>query len=156
LTPYFLSYDSAVTPGTSRLLEVPCTTMLDRDVPDTLARAYARAPFPYTTKRLLRKLGLARLDWLRPSYSSFEAMCALARRVASRGVPVLNLIFHSSEAIVGGSPYNRTEEELTAFLDRLDRFLSFATKELDAKPATFREFHAVFTASPAVTAVSAG
>ena len=55
--PYFLSYDSAVRPGTSRLLEVPCSAMLHRDVPDRLAWAYARAPFPYTTKRVLRKLG---------------------------------------------------------------------------------------------------
>ncbi len=156
LSPYFLSYDSAVAPGTSRLLEVPCSAMLHRDGPDRLAWAYARAPFPYTTKRVLRKLGLARVDWLRPSYSSFEDMCALARRVAGRGVPVLNLIFHSSEAIVGGSPYNRTNEELTAFLDRLDRFLAYATRELGATPATFREFHAAFTATDAATTVAAG
>ena len=31
------------------------------------------------------------------------------------------MLFHSSEAIVGGSPYNRTEGELDGFLDRLDR-----------------------------------
>lgn len=155
LNPYFLSYDSAVAAGTSRLLEVPCTTSLHRDVPERLARAYARAPFPYTTRRVLRKLGLARVDWLRPSFSSFDAMCALARRVVNRGVPVLNVIFHSSEAIVGGSPYNRTEEELSAFLDRLDRFLAFATKELGAKPATFREFHQTFTATSVPVVVGA-
>ena len=155
LTPYFLSYDSAVAPGTSRLLEVPCSAMLHRDVPDRLAWAYARAPFPYTTRRVLRKLGLARVDWLRPSYSSCDAMCALASRLAARGVPVLNLLFHSSEAIVGGSPYNKTEEELTAFLDRLDRFLTYATKELGAIPATFREFHTAFTATGAPAAVAA-
>ena len=155
LRPYFLSYDSAVAPGTSRLLEVPCSAMLHRDVPDRLAWAYARAPFNYTARRVLRKLGLARVDWLRPSYSSFDAMCALARRLAIRGVPVLNLLFHSSEAIVGGSPYNKTEEELAAFLDRLDRFLAYATRELGAKPATFREFHASFTATGVPAAVAA-
>ena len=36
---------------------------------------------------------------------------------------MLNLIFHSSEAIVGGSPYNTTADELDPFFDRLDRFL---------------------------------
>jgi hypothetical protein len=128
LRPYFLAYDSAVTPGTSRLLEVPCSAMLSRDVPDGLAWAH--------------------VDWLRPSYSSAEAMCALARRLVSRRVPLLNMLFHSSEAIVGGSPYNRTEGELEAFLERLDRFLGFATRELGARPATFREFHAQFTALP--------
>jgi hypothetical protein len=147
LVPYFLSYDSAVRPGTSRVLEVPCSSMLHRDVPDRLAWAYARAPFPYTTKRVLRKLGLARVDWLRPSYSSLDAMCALARRLAGRGVPVLNMLFHSSEAIVGGSPYNTTDVQLEAFLERLDKFLAFVTRELGARPATFREFHAQFTTS---------
>ena len=120
--------------------------MLHRDVPQRLAWAYARAPFPYTTKRVLRKLGVARVDWLRPSYSSLEAMCSLARRLTERGVPVLNMLFHSSEAIVGGSPYNRTEGELQSFLERLDKFLAFATRELKAQPATFRQFHARFTA----------
>jgi hypothetical protein len=67
-------------------------------------------------------------------------MIALARDLARAGEPVLNLLFHSSEAIVGGSPYNRTQRELDAFCDRLDRFLAFATRELGAVPATFAEF----------------
>ena len=53
---------------------------------------------------------------------------------------MLNLLFHSSEAIVGGSPYNRTEAELHAFCDRLERFFEFATTQLKAVPATFTEF----------------
>jgi hypothetical protein len=156
LRPYFLSYDSAVRPGTSRVLEVPCSSMLHREVPERLAWAYARVPFPYTTKRVLRKLGLARVDWLRPSYSSVDAMCALARRLVNRGVPVLNMLFHSSEAIVGGSPYNKTESELEAFLNRLDTFLAFATGELKAEPLTLREFHARYTAHASASARLAG
>ena len=105
---------------------------------------------------MLRKLGVARVDWLRPSYSSLDAMCTLARRLADRGVPVLNMLFHSSEAIVGGSPYNETQGELDAFLERLDKFLAFVTRELEARPATFREFHARFTARAAATDLLAG
>jgi hypothetical protein len=155
LTPYFLAYDSAVRPGTSRVLEIPCSASLDRDVPPWVARAYGRAPFPYNTRRILRKLGIARIQWLRPSYSSLEEMCTLARRLTIAGVPVLNMLFHSSEAIVGGSPYNRTDAELEAFFDRLDRFLAFAVGELGARPATFREFHDRYVA-PAVPAAAVG
>ena len=54
--------------------------------------------------------------------------------------PLLNLLFHSSEAIVGGSPYNRSQAELDAFCDRLERFLTFATRDLGAVPVTFAEF----------------
>jgi hypothetical protein len=89
-------------------------------------------------------MGIARVLWLRPSYSSLDDMQRLARRVKARGVPILNVIFHSSEAIVGGSPYNRTQEELAAFLERLERFLTFAVTDLGAKPLTFREYRATF------------
>jgi hypothetical protein len=142
LRPYFLAYDSATRPGTSNLLEVPVSAGLNRRLPKALQYAWARAPKPYTTKRVLKKLGLVRLRWLRPSYSSLEDMIALARELARSGEPVLNLLFHSSEAIVGGSPYNRTAGELDAFFDRLDRFLAYATTELGATPATLAEFRA--------------
>jgi peptidoglycan/xylan/chitin deacetylase (PgdA/CDA1 family) len=146
LRPYFLAYDSATRPGSSRVLEVPVSAALNRRLPKALQYAYARAPKPYTTKRVLRALRLLRMRWLRPSYSSLDDMIALARDLARREEPVLNLLFHSSEAIVGGSPYNRTQAELDAFCDRLERFLAFATRELGAVPVTFAEFRAAYVA----------
>jgi hypothetical protein len=140
LRPYFLAYDSAVRPGTSNVLEVPVSAALNRRLPRVLQYVYARAPRPYATKRLLRALRLLRMRWLRPSYSSLDDMCALARDLARWHEPVLNVLFHSSEAIVGGSPYNRTQAELDAFCDRLERFFVFANRELGAVPATFSEF----------------
>jgi len=139
-TPYFLAYDDPTVAGTSNLLEIPASAGLNRRVPALLERWYARAPWPYTTKRVLRKLGVARMQWLRPSYSSLDDMCALARRLKGDRVPVLSVIFHSSEALVGGSPYNRSDAELRAFFDRLDRFLAYAINTLGAVPATFAEF----------------
>jgi hypothetical protein len=141
LTPYFLSYDSAVRAGTSSLLEVPISAALNRSLPQWMVRAYGRAPSPYHTKRILRLARLVRTCWLRPSYSSLEDMKGLARRMVKADAPVLNVMFHSSEAIVGGSPYNKTQGELDAFLERLRAFLQFATRELGAQPVTFREFH---------------
>jgi hypothetical protein len=87
------------------------------------------------------------MQWLRPSYSSLADMCALARRIAREQVPVLNLLFHSSEAIVGGSPYNRTQAELDAFYERLGGFLRYATEDLRAEPLTFAEFRAEYCAA---------
>jgi len=144
LTPYFLAYDNATRPGTSNLLEVPVSAALNRRLPRWMQYAYARAPWPYNTKRLLRALGVARLRWLRPSYSSLDDMIGLARDLARAREPVLNVLFHSSEAIVGGSPYNRTQGELDAFLERLNRFLDFATRELGARPVTFAEFRRAY------------
>jgi hypothetical protein len=144
LRPYFLAYDSATKPGSSRVLEVPVSAALNRKLPKRLQYAYARAPRPYTTKRVLRALRLVRMRWLRPSYSSLDDMIGLAKDLARWNEPVLNLLFHSSEAIVGGSPYNRTQAELDAFCDRLERFLAFATRELKAVPATFAEFREAY------------
>jgi hypothetical protein len=144
LNPYYLSYDDATRAGTSGVVELPVSAALNRRVPGWVERLYGRAPRPYTTKRLLRLTGVARVRWLRPSYSSAEDMIALARQIVGRGVPILNLLFHSSEAIVGGSPYNRTEAELSAFFDRLGRLLRVATSELGAVPMTFAEFQTAF------------
>jgi peptidoglycan/xylan/chitin deacetylase (PgdA/CDA1 family) len=143
-SPYFLAYDDPTVPGTSNLLELPVSAALNRRVPAFIERVYARAPQPYTTKRVLKKLGVAHVQWLRPSYSSVDDMCALARRMKADGVPLLNLIFHSSEAIVGGSPYNKTAQELEQFFARLDQVLAYAVSDLGAIPVTFSEFRALY------------
>lgn len=145
LAPYYLSYDSATRPGTSNLLELPVTAALNRRVPRWVERAYGRAPWPYTTKRILRLARIASVRWLRPSYSSAEDMMALSRDVLRRGAPMLNLLFHSSEAIAGASPYTRNEGELSAFFDRLGRFLDYARNDLGVEPRTFEEFAAAHT-----------
>ena len=144
LRPYFLAYDSATRPGSSGVLEIPVSAALNRKLPKAIQYAYARAPRPYTTKRILRAMRLLRMRWLRPSYSSLDDMIGLAKDLARWNEPVLNLLFHSSEAIVGGSPYNRTQGELDAFRDRLERFLAFATRDLGAVTATFAEFRAAY------------
>ncbi len=145
LEPYFLAYDDPTRPGSSDLLELPISAALSRRVPAAVERWYGRAPWPYTTKRILRWTRLAHVRWLRPSYSSAADMIALARQIAGRGASILNLLFHSSEAIVGGSPYNRTDAELEAFFDRLGRILTYATRDLGAEPLTFAEYRHRFT-----------
>lgn len=144
LTPYFLAYDSPTASGSSGVLEVPVSAALNRRLPRRLRYAYARVPRPYTTRRVLRALRLLRMRWLRPSYSSLDDMVGLARDLHRADEPVLNVLFHSSEAIVGGSPYNRTQMELDAFFDRLEKFFTVATHELGAVPATFAEFRTAF------------
>jgi hypothetical protein len=143
LEPYFLSYDHAGRPGSSSVMELPVSSALNRRLNRAFTRLYARAPWPYQTKRALRLLRIAEVQSLRPSYHSAAKMIAFGKRLARQGQPLLNLFFHSSEAIAGGSPYNRTTGELDAFFDRLARFLNFAGRELRATPMTFEEFRNV-------------
>ncbi len=139
-SPYYLAYDSATRPGSSRLIELPVSAALDRNVPAWLAHAYGRAPWPYWTKRALRLARIATVRWLRPTYMSPDAMMALARQLVARRVPILNLLFHSSEVVPGGSPYNATAEDVDAFFDRLGHFLTRVQAELGAEPLTFAEY----------------
>ncbi len=140
LAPYYLAYDSAIRPGSSAVLELPVSAALNRRLPAWMEAVYGRAPWPYTTKRLLRLSRIAAVRSLRPSYTSADDMIALARELVKRRAPILNLLFHSSEVIAGGSPYNRTEKDIEAFYDRLARFFRAAVDELRAEPMTFREF----------------
>ncbi|MFO7300865.1 MAG: hypothetical protein DIU54_000465 [Acidobacteriota bacterium] len=138
--PYYLAYDSATTPGSSRVLELPVSAALDRTVPRAIERLYGRAPWPYHTRRLLRLARIATVRSLRPTFMTADAMMGLSRQLVRRGVPILNLLFHSSEVIPGGSPYNRTDDEVAAFFDRLGGYLTRAMSELNAEPLTFVEY----------------
>jgi hypothetical protein len=46
-------------------------------------------------------------------------MIAIGERLLSQGFPVLNMAFHSSEVLPGGSPYFQTEAQVNAFLRRI-------------------------------------
>jgi hypothetical protein len=140
LKPYFVSNEDPVRSGTSRLLEIPVTSALNRRLPQSLQRAYADVTPAYTFRRVLRLLGVVRPVWLRPSYSSKEDMLWLAEHLLKAGLPVANIIFHSSELIPGGSPYNRTSGDVETFYENLETLLGFLA-ERGVEGRTFREFH---------------
>jgi hypothetical protein len=67
-------------------------------------------------------------------------MLWLAGLLLKQELPVANIIFHSSELIPGGSPYNRTTEDVEAFYEDLEALLAFLA-ERGVEGRTFREFH---------------
>jgi peptidoglycan/xylan/chitin deacetylase (PgdA/CDA1 family) len=138
LVPYHPDFEDVRRPGESRLLEIPISAATDPPLPKPIERLYASLPaIPY--RGAFRRLGLTPV-WLRPSYTPLEGMLAFARRLVARGVPCLNVIFHSSELLPGGSPYTPDETSLTRFLDDLRRLLEFATSSLGAVGRTYAEF----------------
>ena len=139
LVPYFVSRDDPCRAGESRLLEIPITSALDRKWPRWLEKAYADVTRAYQFRRALRLLKITRPIWLRPSYSKTEDMRLLARRVLDGEAPTANIIFHSSELLAGGSPYNQTEEQVETFYREFEALLSYL-RENGAVGSTFREF----------------
>jgi peptidoglycan/xylan/chitin deacetylase (PgdA/CDA1 family) len=144
LEPYFLSAEDPRLPGSSRLLEIPVSSALNRRLPHRLETAYADFTPAYTFRRVLRLLGIVRPIWLRPSYSKTEDMLWLAEHLLTSKAPVANIIFHSSELIAGGSPYNSTEEDVEKFYQNLTTLLRFLAQR-GVEGRTFREFHQEWT-----------
>jgi peptidoglycan/xylan/chitin deacetylase (PgdA/CDA1 family) len=139
LAPYFVSPEDPRKAGSSRLLEIPVTSALDRSWPPWLQTAYADVSSAYHFRRVLRLLGVARPIWLRPSYSKDSDMKLLARRILEDGRAPANVIFHSSELLPGASPYNRTKDDVERFYRDLESLLAFLV-ENGAAGSTFREF----------------
>jgi len=143
-TPYFLGYDDPTSPGTSNLLEIPVSAALNRRVPAAIERVYGWAPWPGTTRGLLERLGVARVQQLRPFSSTLDDMCALARRMKRDGVPVVNLVLNSSEVTLGASAAVGPPREIERFLGRLEDVLAYVANDLGAIPVTFSEFRALY------------
>ena len=139
LAPYFVSPEDPRKAGASGLLEIPVTSALDRSWPLWLQTAYADVSSAYHFRRVLRLLGVARPIWLRPSYSKASDMKLLARRIREDGRAPANIIFHSSELLAGGSPYNTTKDDVERFYRDLESLLAYLV-EHGATGSTFREF----------------
>lgn len=124
LLPYRLSREDVCRPGTMRLWEVPPTIVfysaLGRYVPAVRAlyHRYRRVRRLFDRKRL-------GAQWLRPyPYMTVARLARVAALARQAGAEVLNLTFHSSELMPGGSPYNRTPESIESLYGRLDGFFS--------------------------------
>ena len=146
LLPYFLDREDVRRPGDSGLLEIPITSALDRRWPQWIQTAYADVTRAYQFRRVLRLLRVTRPIWLRPSYSRRDDMFALGRRVLDGEAPTANIIFHSSELMPGGSPYNQTDADVDHFYDELEALLAFLT-EGGATGATFASFREDWTSA---------
>ena len=142
--PYFPDRQQPVRRGASPILQIPVSIAWNRALPDAVARAIVHAP------RQFRLIGLldnpwrpvATLKWLYPSAASADEMCRLADVLVDRGIPMLNVFFHSSEIWPGESIYTRTEADVDRYLETLERFFRHAIENLGAVPRTFAEFRA--------------
>jgi hypothetical protein len=125
LHPYRLSRQNVCRPGSMQLWEVPPTIVfysaLGRYVPGvrSLYGRYRRVRRAFDRQHLGSQ-------WLRPfpymTVRRLQRVVALARRART---PVLNLTFHSSELMPGGSPYNRTAESIEDLFARLGDFFAW-------------------------------
>jgi hypothetical protein len=140
VAPYHPDPDNLLRPGRSSVLEVPVSAATLPGLPKPLEGFYA-ALSPRRWRGPLKRLGL-RPAWLRPSYSSVSDATTLADTFVARGVPTLNMLFHSSELLPGGSPYHRDEAAVDGFFDKFERIVDHIMGRLGAVGMTYAEFAA--------------
>jgi peptidoglycan/xylan/chitin deacetylase (PgdA/CDA1 family) len=137
VSPYWPSHADVRHAGHSTVLEIPVSSSTAPWLPKILEKQFASLPaIPW--RGVLKRLGI-RAVWLRPSYSSVEDAKALASSLVARSVPTLNMLFHSSELIPGGSPYNKDAADVDRFFDRLEQTFDHIVKRLQARGVTYAE-----------------
>lgn len=95
--------DSSVPPGID---------FRDRGGPD-FTRLITDAPKPWREGELWEvPASIVNGRWIRPLKHPREEMVANTRAMLERGAPIVNVMFHSSEAFVGTSPISRTRDDV--------------------------------------------
>ena len=85
---------------------------------------------------LLARTGLLERISLTPEGVSLEDMCRLTAALHAAGHRVFALSLHSSSFVPGGSPYTQSMADLTAMLERIERFLDFFFGRLGGEATT--------------------
>lgn len=124
-----------------KILELPVTISLIHKFPQSFGETYFKIPAWSRIRGVLHRLNLARLLWLRPTTYTIGEMKQLADYVLDYlGIPVLNMMFHSSEVCSGTSPYNSTEKDVENFLERLDSILSYLLRTRNMQSVSMLDF----------------
>jgi hypothetical protein len=139
--PYFPGRCDIAQSGETSMLEVPVSIRLNRGA-GALHALYSGLPSRHLIARGLRRCGIVKPVWMRPTYSSSTQMIWLARTLLGEGVPVLNMMFHSSELAVGTSPYVCSQRGLARMWERIETTVRHLLHEMRVVPLTLSEFRA--------------
>lgn len=126
--PYFEKFDN------SYILQVPLTLINPKyeKLPNLLQKEYLKPKSK--VKKVLNKLNYKpKTSWLRPYRENAEGMIAIADHVINKHFKddqfsILNIMFHSNEILVNGSPYCKNEEEVNQFIGSLDQLFNHIKK----------------------------
>jgi hypothetical protein len=90
--------------------------------------------------------------WFRPTYTPLERLKELGRAVLRRYPdPVLNMMFHSNELVVGGRPFIREQRDVERIVERIVGVCDYFRHELGVRSTTLSEW-ALQRSAPAVAA----
>src|SRR4051812_40772005 len=150
--PDYSSFDSEPFFLTKALLELPCTVDYTGWAGSLRPRLHRVASTPSLQRLravgILARTGTANRIMLSPEGNTFEEMRALTDAMFDRGSRVFTLSFHSPSLAPGHTPYVRTEGDLEAFLQTLERYFEYFMQERNGVAAVHREFRAATAPTP--------
>ncbi|HEX6159400.1 MAG TPA: hypothetical protein VF111_04485 [Thermoanaerobaculia bacterium] len=130
--------DSSVPPGID---------FRDRGGPDFSA-FLSDAPKPWREATLWEvPASIVNGRWIRPLKHPREEMAAATHAMLERGAPIVNVMFHSSEAFLGTSPISRTPEEVERLYGDLAAIID-AARARGAVGRTLRDAVSVLGKAP--------
>jgi hypothetical protein len=126
--PYFMAWGDPAREGTSGLLEVPVTILLTNGLMrrSAVLRSWYRRWRKTTAARVLNRVFRVAPQWFRPFADMTPARLAAVHDTARRlGLPVVEMMFHSSELMPGGSPHSTTAADVERLYERLDQIFTY-------------------------------
>lgn len=136
--PYFPNPKKPLDEGTSRILEAPVTILPALEGLGVVLEKWRRwGPLSERwAPRFAMYLGSLAAQ---PMWTGFRRLQAAVRLHASRGGEVLTVFFHSSELMPGGCPQHRNAQDVDRFLAKLERFIAWLRRDMQAESITLSE-----------------
>lgn len=75
---------------------------------------------------ILDAAGILNRRWLSPELSTGKELIRLTKSFISEGYSFLNMSFHSTSLLPGKSPFVKSREDLSKFLNRIESFLKYS------------------------------
>lgn len=130
LHPYYMDTANILKPGVSDLLQVPCTIR-----PGFRLNGFEKK---WPVSSVFKRIGLGP-RWLRASPAMTTADMLSTCEWAKKRLPHFNLMSHSSEFMPGGSPYWKTESDVSGQFAVFRRIFSWWSSN-GVVPKTLAEF----------------
>jgi hypothetical protein len=128
----------------SQMLEVPCTHGYvgfgrARGGP---IRRLAERPFLklFRLPGILARSGAVNKVMLSPEGNTLREMMALTRTLIADGLRLFSLTLHSPSLEPGHTPYVRSQSDLDAFIERIEKYLEFFFREVRGVASTPEDF----------------
>jgi hypothetical protein len=123
------------------ILEVPASIKIKTRIPRIAKHFYLNTPNWTHAEGILRRISNFNIITLDPSFNSYEDMKWACDTLIAERVEHLNIAFHSSVIIAGGSPYTMTDESTKRFFQRLEKLLDYLLRLRSFESVTLKEFY---------------